>query len=153
MQVARFDNDRLGLVRGDEVLDVSEALDALPQYRWPLPYGDPLIRHLADVLQRIRSVAPGAKAHKLGNVKLLSPVANASKVIAAPVNYLKHVAEARADAGINFGADIKTVDHYGLFLKSNTSVIGAGTLESVQSPEPVRLEPKKYDFVVPAPAK
>ena len=59
-------------------------------------------------------------------MKLLSPVANASKIIAAPVNYLKHVAEARADAGIHFGADIKTIDHYGLFLKSNTSVIGAG---------------------------
>jgi hypothetical protein len=44
---------------------------------------------------------------------------------------MKHVEEARADVGINFGADIKTIDHYGLFLKSNTSVIGSG--------EPIRL--------------
>ena len=39
---------------------------------------------------------------------------------------MKHFEEARADKGINFGADIKTIDHYGLFLKSSTSVIGPG---------------------------
>lgn len=125
MRVARFDDNRLGLVRGDEVLDVSEALDVLPHHRWPLPYGDPLINHFSTVLERIKTIAPRAQAHKLDDIKLLSPVANPSKIIAAPVNYLEHVAEARADVGINFGADIKTIDHYGLFLKSNTSVIGA----------------------------
>ncbi|MBN9050858.1 MAG: fumarylacetoacetate hydrolase family protein [Rhizobiales bacterium] len=126
MRLARFDDDRLGLVRNGDLLDVSEALEILPRHRWPLPYGDPLITHLGAVLERVRAIAPRAQIHKIDSVKLLSPVANASKIIAAPVNYLKHVAEARADAGIHFGADIKTIDHYGLFLKSNTSVIGAG---------------------------
>ena len=69
----------------------------------------------------------------LAEIRLLSPIANASKIIAAPVNYLKHADEARADKAINFGADIKTIDHYGLFLKSNTSVIGAG--ERVKLPK------------------
>jgi 2,4-diketo-3-deoxy-L-fuconate hydrolase len=68
-----------------------------------------------------------APRRRLADVKLESPVANPSKIIAAPVNYMKHVEEARADAGINFGTDIKTIDHYGLFLKSNTSLIGPGS--------------------------
>lgn len=126
MRLARFNDDRLGLVRGDKVLDVTGALDVLPKFRWPVPYGDQLIANLPIVASRVNALAEAATALRLSEVKLLSPVANASKIIAAPVNYMKHVAEARADAGINFGADIKTIDHYGLFLKSNTSVVGPG---------------------------
>ena len=81
----------------------------------------------AEHLEQVRNLLP------LAEVTLLSPIANASKIIAAPVNYLKHADEARADKAINFGADIKTIDHYGLFLKSSTSVIGAG--ERVKLPK------------------
>jgi 2-keto-4-pentenoate hydratase/2-oxohepta-3-ene-1,7-dioic acid hydratase in catechol pathway len=131
MRLCRFDENRLGLVLGKEVADVSAALDVLPQVRWPIPYGDLLIANLEKVRQRVETLAPAAPRKRLDQVKLESPVANPSKIIAAPVNYMKHVEEARADAGINFGTDIKTIDHYGLFLKSNTSLIGPG--------DPVRL--------------
>jgi len=133
MRICRFNDDRLGLVRGDLVVDVTPALDLLPSYRWPLPYGDPLIGHLDAVGRRAQEIAASCPALPLAEVTLLSPVANSSKIIAAPVNYLKHADEARADKAINFGADIKTIDHYGLFLKSNTSVIGAG--ERVKLPK------------------
>ena len=63
MRLARFDDDRLGLVRNEDLLDVSEALEVLPRHRWPLPYGDPLISHLAAVLERVRAIAPRAKAY------------------------------------------------------------------------------------------
>jgi 2-keto-4-pentenoate hydratase/2-oxohepta-3-ene-1,7-dioic acid hydratase in catechol pathway len=126
MRICRFNDNRLGLVRGDKVIDVTPALDLLPSFRWPLPYGDMLIANLDAVTRRSAEIAPNAPSLALDDLTLLSPVANASKIIAAPVNYMKHVEEARADKGINFGADIKTIDHYGLFLKSNTSVIGAG---------------------------
>jgi len=131
MRLCRFDDNRLGLVTGNEVADVSAALDLLPALRWPLPHGDLLIANLDKVRRRVEELAPSAPRKRLDQVKLASPVANPSKIIAAPVNYMKHVEEARADAGINFGTDIKTIDHYGLFLKSNTSLIGPG--------EPVRL--------------
>jgi len=133
MRICRFNDNRLGLVRGDLVVDVTPALDLLPSYRWPLPYGDPLIAHLDKVGRRAQEIASSRPALPVAAVTLLSPVANASKIIAAPVNYLKHADEARADKAINFGADIKTIDHYGLFLKSNTSVIGAG--ERVKLPK------------------
>jgi 2,4-didehydro-3-deoxy-L-rhamnonate hydrolase len=131
MRLCRFDENRLGLVLGHEVADVSAALELLPSVRWPLPYGDLLIANLDKVRRRVETLADSAPRKRLDQVKLESPVANPSKIIAAPVNYMKHVEEARADAGINFGADIKTIDHYGLFLKSNTSLIGPG--------DPVRL--------------
>jgi 2-keto-4-pentenoate hydratase/2-oxohepta-3-ene-1,7-dioic acid hydratase in catechol pathway len=126
MRICRFNDNRLGLVRGSNVVDVTPALDLLPSYRWPVPYGDALMANLDAVGRRAAEIAASRPSLPLADVKLLSPVANASKIIAAPVNYMKHVDEARADKGINFGADIKTIDHYGLFLKSNTSVIGAG---------------------------
>ena len=40
MKICRFDNDRLGVVEGDRVLDVTGALDVLPKLSWPLPGGD-----------------------------------------------------------------------------------------------------------------
>ena len=132
MRLCRFDGNRLGLVMGDEVADVSAALEILPALRWPLPYGDLLIANLDKVRSRVEALAVTAPRKQLDQIKLDSPVANPSKIIAAPVNYMKHVEEARADAGINFGADIKTIDHYGLFLKSNTSLIGPG--EAVRLP-------------------
>ena len=133
MRICRFNDNRLGLVRGELVVDVTPALDLLPSYRWPLPYGDPLIANLDIVGRRAQEIAASRPTLPLATVTLLSPVANASKIIAAPVNYLKHADEARADKAINFGADIKTIDQYGLFLKSNTSVIGAG--ERVKLPK------------------
>ncbi len=132
MRLCRFDNDRLGVVLNDEVADVTKALECLPAVRWPIPSGDPVIAALPEICKHAHLVLPHARRIALSDVKLLSPVANPSKIIAAPVNYAKHVAEARADRAINFGSDIKTIDHYGLFLKSNTSLIGAG--ESVLLP-------------------
>jgi len=36
MRSCRCDDDRLGLVKGDEVLSVTAALEAIPQQRSPL---------------------------------------------------------------------------------------------------------------------
>jgi 2-keto-4-pentenoate hydratase/2-oxohepta-3-ene-1,7-dioic acid hydratase in catechol pathway len=128
MRICRFDDDRLGLVLADgaAVADVTAALDALPALRWPLPPGDPLVANLARLHPVIERLAATAPRRRRAEIRLRSPVANPSKIIAAPVNYLRHVEEARADRGINFGADVKTIDHYGLFLKAATSLVGPG---------------------------
>jgi 2-keto-4-pentenoate hydratase/2-oxohepta-3-ene-1,7-dioic acid hydratase in catechol pathway len=124
MRLCRFNDDRLGIVEGDEVIDVTAALEVLPSVRWPLPPGDPVIAHLDGIRDRISRLEDRKRRHPLAAVALKSPVANPSKIIAAPVNYRKHLEEARADPAIHFGADIKTIDHYGLFLKSSTSLVG-----------------------------
>lgn len=126
MKICRFDDNRLGLVEGGEVLDVSGALAVLPALRYPVPPGDLLIAHLDEVAARARALAAKAPRKPLASVRLLSPVANPPKIIGAPVNYLKHQAEATADRSISFGREVKTIDEYGLFLKASTSLVGPG---------------------------
>lgn len=134
MRLCRYDDDRVGLVEGDSLTDVTSALDALPDLRWPVPAGDALIVHLDEFLAAAaESREPVRKP--LVDVELLSPVANPTKIIGAPVNYAKHLAESRADAGIHHNRDIKTIDDYGLFLKAGTSLVGAGEGIALRFPE------------------
>ena len=125
MKICRFDDDRLGLVDGDEVIDVTGALDVIPPATWPAPPGDALVSHLSAVCLEAGEFASAGTRHKLADVTLKSPVANPNKVIGAPVNYYAHQQEAIEDKEINFDREIKTIDHYGLFLK-NPVLVGAG---------------------------
>lgn len=135
MKICRFDDDRLGLVEAGEVLDVTEALAAIPAQRWPQRYGDALIAHLPAVLERARALAPGAARRALSTVRLRAPVANPSKIVNAPINYQAHIDEAKRDQGIAHGREIKTIADWGLFLKSPSSLVGAGDGIRLRFPE------------------
>jgi 2-keto-4-pentenoate hydratase/2-oxohepta-3-ene-1,7-dioic acid hydratase in catechol pathway len=137
MKICRFDDDRLGLVQDDEVLDVTQALEAIPEQRWPLVHGDPLILNLKKVLAAAKKLAPKAKRKPLAKVKLLSPVANPGKIIAAPINYNDHIAESVKDPGIAHGRTNiqKGIGEWGLFLKATSSLIGFGEEIRLRWPE------------------
>jgi 2-keto-4-pentenoate hydratase/2-oxohepta-3-ene-1,7-dioic acid hydratase in catechol pathway len=80
---------------------------------------------------------PGAQALAADSVTLLSPVANPGKIIAAPVNFEKHRDEARRDPqlhGNNPGSSF-TIQTAGLFLKSTSSLVGAGEGVVIRLPE------------------
>lgn len=124
MRLCRFDDDRLGVVEGDEVLDVSAAIEEIPARRWPLPAGDPLIANLDKVVKKAAQLAKDAPRKKLSSVRLKCPVASPTKVIGAPVNYAKHVAESEADPEIAPGQKILGIADYGPFLKANSSLVG-----------------------------
>jgi len=126
MKLCRFDQVRLGLVTDDglEVIDVTSALESLPSLKWPLPYGDPLIAHLDELRPQIAECGLKGPRLPIDAVQFDSPVATPSKIIAAPVNYAKHLAEARADKGINFGVAQRRIDQYGLFLKAASCLVG-----------------------------
>lgn len=126
MRICRFNDNRLGLVLGEEIADVTSVLDHLPAFRWPLPRHDVLIDALADLRPAILSASEEATRFNMADVTLLSPVANPGKLIAAPVNYMAHVEESQQDAGINFGSDVTFIDRYALFLKATSSLVGAG---------------------------
>lgn len=126
MRLCRFNNDRLGIVEGEHVLDVTVALDVIPPSNYPLPTHDLLIANLEQVCARASQLAPGAERKPISQVKLLSPVANPGKLVAAPVNYLKHLEEARADSGIHHNSQIIEIQRIGLFLKATSSLIGPG---------------------------
>jgi len=126
MKLCRFDNDRLGVVEGDKVLDVTAALDVLPKVSWPLPPGDLLIANLPKVLARIHEIKHAATAKPLTGVKLKSPVANPTKIIGAPVNYQLHIDEANKNpaAFANPNANMLNIRTAGPFLKANSSLVG-----------------------------
>jgi 2-keto-4-pentenoate hydratase/2-oxohepta-3-ene-1,7-dioic acid hydratase in catechol pathway len=126
MNLCRFDNDRLGVVEGERVVDVTAALDVLPQSSWPFPNHDVVIEHLVRIRERIAALTQPKKTFALADVALHSPVANPGKLIAAPVNYRAHVAEATADREINVMPDrpILTIGDAGLFLKATSSLVG-----------------------------
>jgi 2-keto-4-pentenoate hydratase/2-oxohepta-3-ene-1,7-dioic acid hydratase in catechol pathway len=137
VKICRFDRDRLGIVEGDEVLDVSKALEAIPAQRWPLEHGDPFILNFRKVIAAAKKLAPRAKRKKLAKVKLLSPVANPGKIIGAPINYNDHIAESIKDPGIAHGRTNiqKGIGDWGLFLKAGSSLIGFGEEIRLRWPE------------------
>jgi len=137
MRICRFDRDRLGIVQGDEVLDVTRALEAIPGQRWPLAQGDPFILHFSKVVAAAKKLAPRAKRKKLAKVKLLSPVANPGKIIGAPINYNDHIAESIKDPGIAHGRTNieKGIGEWGLFLKAGSSLIGFGEAIRLRWPD------------------
>ena len=119
MRIARFDNNRVGIVQGDAIRDVTGVLAQLPAHRHPFPRHDALIANL-DILQNATTV----RTVPLGGAALLSPVANPGKIMAAPVNYKKHLEEALADKGIHHGKLVDEIHKAGIFLKATSSVVG-----------------------------
>jgi 2-keto-4-pentenoate hydratase/2-oxohepta-3-ene-1,7-dioic acid hydratase in catechol pathway len=137
MRFCRFGDGRLGVVDGDVVKDVTAALDVLPSYRYPLPAHDVLVANLAAVAARAREIAPGAASLPLDRLSLLSPVANPGKIIAAPVNYEKHLNEVRTDAQLsaNNPGNTLTIHKAGLFLKATSSLAGPGEGVAIRWPD------------------
>lgn len=124
MKICRFNDNRLGLVDGDNVIDVTSALDVLPQYRYPLPRFDPLIANLGKIEKRILEIQASAPHLPLKKVNLLSPVANPGKIIAAPVNYQRHFDEVIKDKDLHHDVRINHIHKAGLFLKATSAMVG-----------------------------
>src|SRR5947209_14620544 len=126
MRICRFDDNRVGIVSGEGIRDVTSVLDGLPQVTYPLPRHDPFIAALRDLLPDLLAAARRASPIPVDQVKLLSPVANPGKIIAAPVNYTKHLQEALADKGIHHGNLVQEIHKAGMFLKAPSSLVGPG---------------------------
>ena len=126
MRLCRFNDGRLGIVEGTNVRDVTAALDVLPAYRYPLPEFDVMIANLSEVTARAKAILNTSPSIPLAGIKLLSPVANPGKVIGAPVNYQKHLDEARTDSGIHHNKEVAVIHRAGVFLKATSSLVGAG---------------------------
>jgi 2,4-diketo-3-deoxy-L-fuconate hydrolase len=109
MTCCRFDDDRLGLVAGDRVHDVTAVLAALPAVRWPLPRLDPLVAHLPGLREAIGAEAARVPALPLAGRLLRSPVSSPGKIVAVRQNYSRAAASAPD-----------------LFLKASSSVVGPG---------------------------
>jgi len=88
MKVARFTADgqtRLGIVEGDEILDVGTADPSLPTDLTPLI--------IAGELDRVRAARTGATRFALADVRLEAPIAVPPNFLAIGLNYSAHVDE------------------------------------------------------------
>jgi 2-keto-4-pentenoate hydratase/2-oxohepta-3-ene-1,7-dioic acid hydratase in catechol pathway len=102
MRLVSYDGGRVGRLAGDQVI----------------PLAAPTMR---DAIASWDAGEPAAAADEdsipLGDLRLRVPVADPSKIIAAPVNYRDHQAEMSADA---------TVSALGFFLKAPSSLLDPG---------------------------
>jgi len=119
------------------VRDVTAALEVIPPAHYPFPAHDAFIAHLGDVVARARALAPSAPVLPLDSVRLLSPVANPGKLVAAPVNYEKHLAEVKSDDSLhqNTAGHTLTIQKAGMFLKATSSMAGAGDGVELRVPD------------------
>jgi 2-keto-4-pentenoate hydratase/2-oxohepta-3-ene-1,7-dioic acid hydratase in catechol pathway len=126
MKLCRFDDDRLGVVIGDNVHDVTAAQSEI---RASTPFTakvDPVVAALPAWRARLEQMAASAPGRPISQVKLLSPVARPPKILAAPTNYAKHVQEMQhfRDTIPGLARFSPDIEKAGIFLKSNTSLVG-----------------------------
>ncbi|MFM6851887.1 MAG: fumarylacetoacetate hydrolase family protein [Terrabacter sp.] len=116
MRIARFDDDRIGVVVGEGIVDVTDALE-ISAGEWPPVGMNRLIRDFPIVGPVLARAAARGLVHPLSEVTLRTPVPWPNKVIAFPVNYHDHGREMQAQ----YRADVQ-----GFFLKPPSSLSGAG---------------------------
>lgn len=134
MKLCRYGDDRLGIVIGDMVHDITPAQDEI---RASSPYAgraDAVIAALPRWRSRFEEMASRSPGQPVSSVDLLSPVARPSKLVAAPVNYNKHIEEMkrRTDVVVKNTASIGEA---GMFLKANSSLVGPSEGIPVRFPE------------------
>jgi 2-keto-4-pentenoate hydratase/2-oxohepta-3-ene-1,7-dioic acid hydratase in catechol pathway len=121
MRICRFDrgaeHDRLGVVEGDTVFDVTAAIDLLEPVRWPVPMGDRMIAALGRLRPRMEALAAeGAPSFPLDEVHLKAPVANPSKFFCGAGNWPEHKEQM---GGL-------TMHDMGYLYKTTNALAGAG---------------------------
>jgi 2-keto-4-pentenoate hydratase/2-oxohepta-3-ene-1,7-dioic acid hydratase in catechol pathway len=150
MKLCRFNDNnaepkpgpRLGVVDAGTIYDVTSAADALGSHNWPFPKGGLAIANLPRRMEAARALMPRADRYEVGSVALLSPTANPTKIIGAPINYEEHRVEANRDQELHqnthqtkFEGFASPIAKLGLFLKSSSSVVGPGEGMSVTFPD------------------
>lgn len=121
MKIAIFDNHRIGLVEDDLIYDVTQAVpDAGPEF--PPVYMSRLIDQWEKRRDDILAARENAEGVRLETVALRAPNPFPLHVVAAPVNYRKHIGE----LGKRSVSGQSSAVERGFFLKASSSVSGPG---------------------------
>jgi len=119
VKLAVFDGNRIGVVAGDSVFDVTDAVPAAWREGPPF-FMSRLIEQWSDWQDRLREAQAGATARPLASVALGAPSPRPLHVVAAPANYRKHIGEIGARS-VSKG---RSAAELGFFLKAPSSVSG-----------------------------
>ena len=114
MRFVRFDDDRLGLLTADGIVDLTDRLG--------LDSHDPLLEYVRGD-HDATEYADADPDYDRESVTLNAPVRRPGKVIAAPLNYENHIEEALADRDITT-EEWFSIEDKGYFLKAPSSVVG-----------------------------
>ncbi len=121
MKLALFNGNRLGIVRGDTVVDVTSALPA-----WDNGYmANFWVRLCADfdaLRPKLEAAAQSGQGVPVSQVRLSTPALNPSKILAAASNYGAHKAEMAARRDV--AAAPSWLQEFDVFLKAPSSIIG-----------------------------
>ena len=139
MKLCRYDDDRLGVVRGELVHDVTAAQTDI---RNAAPYdmkGDAVVAALPQWRERFDRLADKAPGKPLAQVGLLAPVARPTKLSCAPTNYQAHINEMSA-AAAQPGSQVVTtqsskIAEAGMFLKANSALVGPAEGIAIRFPD------------------
>jgi len=143
MRLCRFNEGKYGIVHGENVHDVTAVVDRI--VRRGDVRGDLVVARLDDIKAAVDDPET-YQAYPLSSVKLLSPVANPSKLVAAPTNYRAHIAEMAADKTVSNPGIPKDIGKAGLFLKANSALVGPSAGVALRFPE--RRNDHEVEFVV-----
>jgi len=139
MKLCRYDDDRLGVVRGNLVHDVTEGQTEIRKSAPYAMHGDAVIAALPQWRERLERMADKAAGKPIASVKLLPPVARPTKLTCAPTNYQAHIEE-MAKASQQPGSQIvraqsSKILEAGMFLKANSALVGPSEGVPVRFPE------------------
>src|SRR6476646_1831965 len=148
MKLCRYDDDRLGVVIGDQVHDVTQAQTEI---RNSTPYTakvDPVVAALPKWRDKLEQMAKAAPGKPVAQCKLLPPVARPPKIMAAPTNYAKHIEEMQKfrDTVPGLARFSPDIEKAGIFLKSNSSLVGPS--EGIPMRFPDRRNEHELELVV-----
>lgn len=122
MKFVSFDNGRIGVVRDQSVIDITDLSGVAPDF-WP-PVGMVQFISRFDALQdTLGQALTTREPQSLADVRLDAPIRWPNKVIAFPANYHAHIDEMGKDGRSGVISKFKASGQ-GFFLKANSSLSG-----------------------------
>ena len=130
MRLVVYDENKVGLVKDGQVVDVSDLVGAGAE-EWPPVSITRLIAGFERLRPRLEEALRTRPGTPLERARLKAPVPFPGKVIAAPANYRLHIQEmSTKEMRDVVKQEVHAIDQYGVFLKAPSSVIGpGGTIE------------------------
>ncbi len=133
LKICRYGAGRIGEIVDDRVIDIT---DVVEHFAGPIPQGfDPLLNALPALIRIDPLERRAGRQHPREEVVLRAPVLRPGKIIAAPVNYRNHIAEAEADPGVRYGHTITDIEKAGLFLKASSALAGPSETLGIRFPD------------------
>jgi len=135
MRLAVYDDNKVGVIRDGQLVDVSDLVGAGPE-DWPPVAMTRLITGFARQRSRLEEAARTRSGTPLERIRLRAPVPFPSKVIAAPANYRLHVQEmSQPEMRDVVKQEVHAIDQYGVFLKAPSSVVGPDAVVELPFPD------------------